>query len=255
MGTLDYIALGVSNIGDRKSVVALDYGCFQIRRGEVFGILGSSGSGKSTLMRRIAAQIAADSDHITVSGHHILRNEKTVKRLINRVLADCSLFQKLTPVENLIYGARLYNLGEQKARECALEALKHAGLEEEEICRPMKELDLVAQQKVAKACAALTRPALLLLDEPMAELSFCSKQRIQTLIKELRDIYNATVLLATSDVREVDALCDRVAILDDGKIIALDTPAGLKELVPHACGHEPMLEDVLAALNNKETDD
>jgi ABC-2 type transport system ATP-binding protein len=263
MGTMDYIALNVSGLNEpivknntirwhwrqasnaQEPAVALDCGSFQIRRGEVFGVLGSHGSGKSALVRDIAVLLAADDSRITVSGHAVLRDEMAVKRLINRVLADGSLFKTLTPMENLIYGARLYGLGEQEARECVLEVLQQMGLDEEAISRPMEELSAHLQQKVAVACAALTRPAFLLLNEPTTGLSNSSRQEVQSFIEELRDVYNAT------DVQEADTLCDRVAILKKGKIVALDTPAGLKSHAPQTNDHEPTLEDVFKKLTGR----
>jgi ABC-2 type transport system ATP-binding protein len=269
MGTMDYIALNVSGLNEpifknnsahwrweqdnnaQEPAVALDCGRFQIRRGEVFGVLGTRGSGKSALLRDIAVLLAADDGCVTVSGHAVLRDEMAVKRLINRVLADSSLFKVLTPLENLIYGARLYGLGEREARECALEVLKQMGLDEEAISRPMEELSAHLQQKVAVACAALTRPAFLLLNEPTTGLSNSSRQEVQSFIEELRDVYNATVLMTTSDVQEADTLCDRVAILKKGKIVALDTPAGLKSHAPQTNDHEPTLEDVFKKLTGR----
>ncbi len=269
MGRMDYIALNVVGLNEPivknnsirwrweqdnnapEPAVALDCGSFQIRRGEVFGILGSNGSGKSALLRDIAVLLAADDGCITVSGYAVLRDEKAVKRLINRVLADGSLFKTLTPMENLIYGARLYGLGEREARECALEVLKQMGLDEKAISCPMEELSAHLQQKVAIACAALTRPAFLLLNEPTTGLSDGSKQKVQSFIEELRDVYNATVLLTTSDVQEADTLCDRVAILKKGQIVALDTPAGLKSSTPRTNGHAPTLENVFTTLIGK----
>jgi len=269
MGTMDYIALNISGHNEpivknntvrwrweqesnaEEPPVALDCGSFQIRRGEVFGVLGTRGSGKSALLRDIGVLLAADDDRITLSGHAVLRDEMAVKRLINRVLADGSLFRALTPMENLIYGARLYGLGEREDRECALEILKQIGLDEKAISRPVKELSAQVQQKVVAACAALTQPAFLLLNEPTMGLSDGSRKEVQSFIEELRDIYNATILLTTSDVQEADALCDRVAILNRGKIVALDTPASLKDLVPRTNGPTPTLEDALAKLTGR----
>jgi ABC-2 type transport system ATP-binding protein len=268
---MDYIALNVAGLNEpivknnsarwrweqdsnaQESAVALDCGRFQIQRGEVFGVLGTSGSGKSALLRDIAVLLTADDGCITVSGHAVLRDEMAVKRLINRVLADGSLFKALTPLENLLYGARLYGLGEREARECATEVLQQMGLDEEAISRPVEELSAHLQQKVAVACTALTRPAFLLLNEPTTGLPDDSRQEVRSFIEELRDVYNATVLLTTSDVREADTLCDRVAILDKGQIVALDTPAGLKSRAPRTNNHEPTLEDVFATLTGRTT--
>jgi len=255
MNTIDYIALKIPEPTDSASAVVLDCDRFQVQRGEVFGLLGAARSGKSALMRRLAELLAEDKVHITLSGHRVLQDEETVKRLINRVLADYALFQKLTPLENLIYGARLYNLGEREANARALTALEQAGLDEEAIHRPVRELDTQAQRKVAEACAALAQPALLLLDEPTAGLPADERRATQSLIEELQDTYKATVLLATQDAGEADALCDRIAILEEGQIVALDTPEGLKGRTQRADRRKPTLADALAMLTNKELND
>ena len=270
MSAVDYVALEVSGISKRfvkseglhwpwkrngngrKPVVAVDGVSLQIRRGEVFGILGPNGSGKSTLVRCIATLLLPDEGRIHVFGHDVLREEMAVKQLINRVSVEASFFKKLTPMENLIYGARLYGLGAREARARALEVLERLGLKKEAIFRPMEEMSRGMQQKVAIARAFLTQPMLLLLDEPTTGLDPRSKREVQAFLEELRDTHDATILLTTHDMQEADALCDRIAILDEGQVVALDTPAGLKALVPRTNGHEPTLEDVFMELTGKQ---
>jgi ABC-2 type transport system ATP-binding protein len=268
MGTVDYIALEVSGLNKHfikdhdvcweqdsdahKSVVALDYGSFQVRYGEILGVLGSDDASLAALVRSIADRLVTDGGHVTVSGHNVLRDGMAVKRLLNRVLTDAVLFKKLTPMQILIYGARLYGLGEQAARGCAWEVLKEMGLDEQTIFRPLEEIGAHTRQKVVAACASLTQPAILLLNEPTTGLPACDKHQVQSLIEELRDVYNATILLTTRDVREADALCDRVAILDEGRIVALDTPSSLKDYVRRVNGHAPTMEEVFTELTGKQ---
>ncbi|HIE39464.1 MAG TPA: ABC transporter ATP-binding protein [Anaerolineales bacterium] len=235
----------------RKPVVAVDRVSFQVRRGEIFGILGPNGSGKSTLVRCIATLLLPDEGTIAVFGHDVLREEMAVKRLINRVSVEASFFKKLTPMENLLYGARLYGLEVRAARERILEILARLGLKREDAFRPMEEMSRGMQQKVAIARAFLTQPILLLLDEPTTGLDPRSKREVQTFVVELRNVHDATILLTTHDMQEADALCDRVAVLDEGRIVALDTPTGLKARVARANGHEVTLEDVFMELTGK----
>ena len=243
------------NDNGRKPVVAVDRVSFQVQRGEVFGILGPNGSGKSTLVRCIATLLLPDEGCITVFGHDVLREEMAVKRLINRVSVEASFFKKLTPMENLLYGARLYGLGAREARQRILEVLERLGLKKEVIFRPMEEMSRGMQQKVAIARAFLTRPILLLLDEPTTGLDPRSKREVQAFMEELRDNHDATILLTTHDMQEADALCDRIAILDEGRIVALDTPAGLRGIVPGTNGHDPTLEDVFMELTGKRLEE
>ncbi len=239
------------NGNSHKSVVAVDSVGFEVRRGEIFGILGPNGSGKSTLVRCIATLLLPDEGYIAVFGHDVLREEMAVKRLINRVSVDASFFKKLTPMENLLYGARLYGVDARQARKQIVTILERLGLKKEAIFQPMEEMSRGMQQKVAIARAFLTQPIMLLLDEPTTGLDPRSKREVQAFVEELRDTHDATILLTTHDMQEADALCDRIAILDEGRIVALDTPAGLKALVPGDNGHEPTLEDVFMALTGK----
>ena len=239
------------NGNGRKPVVAVDGVSFHVRRGEIFGILGPNGSGKSTLVRCIATLLFPDEGQINVFGHDVMKEEMAVKQLINRVSVEASFFKKLTPMENLIYGARLYGLGAKEARERALEVLGRLGLKKEAIFQPMEEMSRGMQQKVAIARALLTQPILLLLDEPTTGLDPRSKREVQAFLEELQATHDTTILLTTHDMQEADALCDRIAILDDGQIVALDTPTGLKALVPRTNGHDPTLEDVFMELTGK----
>jgi len=239
------------NGNGRKPVVAVDSVSFHVRRGEIFGILGPNGSGKSTLVRCIATLLFPDEGQINVFGHDVMKEEMAVKQLINRVSVEASFFKKLTPMENLIYGARLYGLGAKEARERALEVLGRLGLKKEAIFQPMEEMSRGMQQKVAIARALLTQPILLLLDEPTTGLDPRSKREVQAFLEELQATHDTTILLTTHDMQEADALCDRIAILDDGQIVALDTPTGLKALVPRTNGHDPTLEDVFMELTGK----
>ncbi len=233
-------------------IVAVDRVSFQVERGEIFGILGPNGSGKSTLVRLIATLLLPDSGQITVFGHDVVREEMAVRRLINRVSAEASFFKKLSAMENLLYGARLYGLDGRQARERALYILTRLGLKRDEVFQPMEEMSRGMQQKVAIARAFLTRPVLLLLDEPTTGLDPRSKREVQAFVRELRDSHDATILLTTHDMQEADALCDRVAIIDDGRIIALDTPGALKAHVGVANGHDVTLEDVFMELTGKQ---
>jgi len=240
------------NGNGRSTVMAVNDVSLRIRRGEVFGILGPNGSGKSTLVRCISTLLVPDEGVITVFGHDVREEEMAVKRLINRVSVEASFFKKLTPMENLLYGARLYGVNAGEARERAVEILIRLGLKKDAIYRPMEEMSRGMQQKVAAARAFLTQPILLLLDEPTTGLDPRSKREVQDFLRELREKHDATILLTTHDMQEADALCDRIAILDEGRIVALDTPSGLKARVPGSNGHEPTLEDVFMELTGKK---
>jgi ABC-2 type transport system ATP-binding protein len=235
-----------------NSVTAVNDVSLEVRRGEVFGILGPNGSGKSTLVRCVSTLLVPDEGSIAVFSHDVMEEEMAVKRLINRVSVEASFFKKLTPMENLLYGARLYGVNAREARERAVEILTRLGLKRDAIYRPMEEMSRGMQQKVAAARAFLTQPILLLLDEPTTGLDPRSKREVQDFLRELRETHDATILLTTHDMQEADVLCDRIAILDDGRIVALDTPEGLKARVLGSNGDEPTLEDVFLDLTGKK---
>jgi ABC-2 type transport system ATP-binding protein len=235
-----------------KRVVAVDDVSLEIHRGEIFGVLGPNGSGKSTLIRLTATLLLPDEGVVEVFGLDVTRHEMEVKRLINRVSVDAAFFKKLSGIENLMYAARLYGLSGKEARQQAFAILKRLGLKDKQILGPLEDMSRGMQQKVAIARAFLSQPTLLLLDEPTTGLDPRSKREVQAFVEELRETHDATILLTTHDMHEAEALCDRIAILDEGKVVALDTPEGLKTLVPQENGDEPTLEEVFMSLTGKE---
>ncbi len=238
--------------GQNAETVAVDHVSFQVKRSEIFGVLGPNGSGKSTLVRVIATLLLPDGGDVTILGHDVVREPIKVQRLINRVSVEASFFKKLSPMENLSYAAHLYGLNNRKARQRSLELLDRLGLERDAVGKPVEEMSRGMQQKVAIARALLTRPAILLLDEPTTGLDPHSKREVQALVREVRDEHGTTVLLTTHDMLEADKLCDRIAIMDLGKLVVMDTPARLKKLVKATNGHEPTLEDVFLELTGKK---
>jgi ABC-2 type transport system ATP-binding protein len=238
--------------GKSRRVMAVNDISLQVRRNEIFGILGPNGSGKSTLIRLIATLLVPDEGQVQVFGLDVTQHEMEVKRLINRVSVDAAFFKKLSSIENLMYAARLYGLPGQEARRQAFEILHRLGLKDKEVLGPLEDMSRGMQQKVAIARAFLTQPILLLLDEPTTGLDPRSKREVQDFITELRVVHDATIVLTTHDMYEAEALCDRIAVLDDGRVVALDSPTELKKLIPRHNGSEPTLEDVFMTLTGKE---
>lgn len=238
-----------------KSVVAVDHVSLTVERNEIFGILGPNGTGKSTLIRLVSTLLIPDAGDLRVFGLDVVRQEMQVKRLINRVSVEASFFKKLSPMENLMYGARLYGVPGQVARAAIVAILRRMGLEERSIWSPMEDMSRGMQQKVAVARAFLTSPVLLLLDEPTTGLDPHSKREVQSFVREVRDSHDATILLTTHDMAEAEALCDRIAVIDQGQLVALGTVAELKALVPSLDGHAPSLEDVFLALTGRRLEE
>ena len=236
----------------KKTVTAVDNVSFDIKAGEIFGVLGPNGSGKSTLIRILATLLLPDTGELTILGHDVVKNPMQVQEVINRVSVEASFFKKLSPMENLMYGARLYGIGGKSTQKKIEEILIRLGLEKRSIYSPMEEMSRGMQQKVAIARALLTRPQILLLDEPTTGLDPRSKREVQAVIREMNEEDGTTILLTTHDMQEADNLCNRVAIMDKGQVVAMDTPAELKKLVPQTNGHEPSLEDVFMELTGRK---
>jgi ABC-2 type transport system ATP-binding protein len=239
----------------KRAVTAVNDISLRIQRGEIYGVLGANGSGKSTLIRLVSTLLTLDSGKVEVFGHDIEREEMAVKRLINRVSVDAAFFKKLSPHENLAYAARLYGMDPRLARAEAIRILARLGIGEKRLGRPLEQMSRGMQQKVAIARALLTSPTLLLLDEPTTGLDPRSKLDVQTFIEELRDTHDATIVLTTHDLAEADRLCDRIAIINDGRMVAEDTPEGLKAMVADKHGQEPTMESVFMTYTGRSLDD
>ena len=215
----------------KRAVRAVDDVSMNIKRREIMGILGANGSGKSTLIRILSTLLIPDTGHVSIFGYDVEKDERTVQRLINRVSVEASFFKKLSPMENLIYAARLYNMPGDEARTKIQQILLRLGIPKDRIGQPLENMSRGMQQKVAIARAFLTSPIVLLLDEPTTGLDPRSKVDVQAFVRELREVHDATILITTHDMDEAEALCDRVAIIDQGKIVAQGTVEELKQIV------------------------
>jgi ABC-2 type transport system ATP-binding protein len=212
----------------RRLVTAVDRVSFHVKQGECYGILGPNGSGKSTLIRLISTLLIPDAGKVAVFGHDVMEHRLEVRRLINRVSVDAAFFKKLSAVENLNYAARLYNMEMTEARKKAGEIMERMGLESKKWRSPLENLSRGQQQKVAIARALMTDPALILLDEPTTGLDPKSKRDVQDYILEVQRTRGTTVILTSHDMDESERLCQRLAIIHDGRFVAEGTTAQLK---------------------------
>ena len=246
-----------------KEIRAVDDITLRIGKGEIYGILGSNGSGKSTLIRLVSTLLLPDAGTLAVFGRDVVKQEAEVKRMINRVSVDAAFFKKLSPMENLMYAARLYGLEPAYARHEIVHILNTLGIKTERIYQPLEKMSRGMQQKVAIARALLTSPILLLLDEPTTGLDPRSKKDVQEFILRVRDQHDATIVLTSHDMDEADRLCDRIAFIDNGRLVREDTPPGLKRDYArrHGMGEAvPSLEDVFLevvgrSLSDDDTED
>ena len=189
-------------------------------------MLGQNGSGKSTLVRLLSTLLLPDGGSATVFGHDVVRDERAVRSVVNRVSVEASFFKKMSARENLSYAARWYGIGPRQTRRQIPEILERVGFPVDRADGSMEDLSRGMQQKVALARALLTSPTLLLLDEPTTGLDPRAKLEVQGFIRELRREHNTTTLLCTHDMVEAEALADRVGILDRGRLLALAAGRG-----------------------------
>jgi ABC-2 type transport system ATP-binding protein len=252
---IDHVSKRFSVGRKRKQVVAVDDVSLRIERGQIYGVLGANGSGKSTLIRLVSTLLTLDTGRVEVFGHDIVRDEMAEKRLINRVSVDAAFFKKLSPHENLTYAARLYGMDAGQARLEAIEILARLGIGPKRLSRPLEQMSRGMQQKVAIARALLTSPTLLLLDEPTTGLDPRSKLDVQAFIEELRDSHDSTIVLTTHDLDEADRLCDRIALINHGRVVVDDTPANLKAMVAERYGLPPTLESVFMTFTGRSLDE
>jgi ABC-2 type transport system ATP-binding protein len=210
---------------------AVDDVSFRIAPGEIFGVIGANGSGKSTLIRVLSTLLVPDSGQVLVFGRDALRDPLSVRPLLNRVSADPSFFRAMSPLENLLFYGRAYGLAGPVVRTRSRQILERLGLESEKTREPMLHMSRGQQQKVAVARAFLTAPRLMLLDEPTTGLDPRSKRDVQNFIAEVRRDDGVAILLTTHDMAEADQLCDRLAFLAGGRVVAEGTPQELKAAV------------------------
>ena len=240
----------------RRRVRAIDDVSFTVERNTIFGLIGANGSGKSTLIRTLSTLVLADAGEVKVFGYDVEDDSMAVRQLINRVSADPSFFGQMTALENLLFFGRVYGLDVADIKARSREILDRLGLEAQQQRSMVKELSRGQQQKIAVARAFLTSPVLMLLDEPTTGLDPRSKRDVQTFVREVQRDHDATIFLTTHDMAEAEALCDRIAFLVGGRIVAEGTPLELRELVADGRSVDDVdMEDVFMTLTGRSVDD
>ena len=239
----------------KEPVVAIADVSLRLARGGTIGILGANGSGKSTLIRLVSGLLTLDEGRVEVFGHDLVREEMAVKRLINRVSVDAAFFKKLSPMENLLFAARLYGIDAKLARRNTVLITERLGIAEKRLGRPVEQMSRGMQQKIAIARALLTSPSLLLLDEPTTGLDPRSKLDVQTFIEDIRRSHDASIVLTTHDLDEAERLCDEIVVLNDGRIVAQGSPEELKAQVAERHGEAPTMHAVFMTYTGRSLDE
>jgi ABC-2 type transport system ATP-binding protein len=212
------------------SVNALDNLNLTVKKGELFGLLGPNGAGKTTLVKILCTLLPPDGGTATVNGFDVAKQQMLVKQSIGTIFSvgERGFFWRLSGYSNLEFFAAINNVPRSGRKQRIMEVLELMGLQEKAF-DVFQKYSGGMKRKLALARALLADPPILLLDEPTTGLDVTSSRNIRDFIKnDLSKKHGKTVLYTTHYIEEVSQICDRVGIMNKGKIIALDTPGALK---------------------------
>src|SRR5579885_475026 len=195
---------------------------FSVRRGEIFGLLGPNGAGKTTTIRMLTGQIDPSKGYASVAGYDVVKGRQRLKECIGVVFEDQNLYERLSARQNLEFSCQLYGLPASRADE-VLELVRLR----DRASDPVRTFSNGMRQRVMIARALLHRPDVLFLDEPSRGLDALAARDMRRTIAQLSQ-QGMTILLTTHLMEEADQLCQRVAFIVGGKIVANDTPRNLK---------------------------
>jgi ABC-2 type transport system ATP-binding protein len=213
---------------------------FEVREGEIFGLLGPNGAGKTTTIGAITTRVKPTGGRVTVDGHDVVREAVAVKRRLAVVPQRPNLDRALTALENLTFHAAYFGSPRRERKARALDLLDRLGLGGRGGDK-VNDYSGGMAQRLMIARALMHEPRLLILDEPTTGLDPQSRLFLWEAMSDLRE-RGVTLMLTTHDMVEADRLCDRIAIVDHGKIIALDTPRGLRRELPAERGLELVVD-------------
>jgi ABC-2 type transport system ATP-binding protein len=234
-----------------KKFCAVDDVSFDIKKGEIFGFLGPNGAGKSTTIRMLVTLLRPTSGVATVSGFDIVKNQDEVRKHIGLVAEKIILYPHLTARENLNFFGELFHLTRSQIEERTEKWVSRLHMKEW-LDTQTGSFSTGMKQRINIVRALLTEPDILFLDEPTLGLDPQTTHLIRNFVEELNK-QGVTILLTTHDMLEAEELCDRIAIIDHGKISALDTVENLKKQVTGKVN--PTMEDVFLEITGKEIRD
>lgn len=215
----------------KPPVEALRDVSLDVRRGEIFGLIGRNGAGKTTLTKIIATLVQPTSGTVTVNGFDSVNDDERVRGQVGLAGAEeRSFYWRLTPEENLIFFARLYGMKDRQAKQRIATLFEQLGLQDA-ARRRFGELSTGNKQRLAVARALLAEPDVLLLDEPTRSLDPLAASQMREMITSLgRQDPPVTIFFTSHNLAEVETLCDRVGIISRGQIRAIDSPRNLRSL-------------------------
>jgi len=207
---------------------AVDRVTFSVKEGEIFGFLGPNGAGKTTTINMLTTVLKPTSGRAEVCGYDVVREPERVRRSIGVVPQEYTADEDLTGYENVMLCADLYGLPREEGKKRALELLSLVQLE------PFKDKRVETysggmRRRLELACGLINRPRVLFLDEPTLGLDVQTRASIWEHIRSLRERFGMTIFLTTHYLEEADQLCDRIAIIDHGRIVEEGSPSELKD--------------------------
>jgi len=207
---------------------AVDHLTLSVEQGEIFGLLGPNGSGKTTTINLISGLATPTSGEVQVMGYDVRRHARRIRQMLGAVPQETALYEELSAWDNLDFHADLFGMARQEKKARITQMLELVQLQERKRSR-VSTFSGGMKRRLALARALLHDPHLLYLDEPTLGVDVQSRRAIWDYILSLRD-QGKTVLITTNYLEEAQALCERIAILDHGKLIAVDTPEHLKQI-------------------------
>jgi ABC-2 type transport system ATP-binding protein len=208
----------VKHFGSHEAVKGVS---FTIGQGEIFGLLGPNGAGKSTTINMMCGYLSATSGDTLIDGKSIAQHPRQVKRIIGVVPHEIALYKDLTSLENLDFFGQIYGLSSKERQERADEVLHFVGLYDRRK-EPLKNFSGGMQRRINMAVAMIHQPAFLMMDEPTVGVDPQSRENIFDTIEKLRD-QGTTILYTTHYMEEAERMCNHIAIMDEGRIIAMGT--------------------------------
>lgn len=236
--------------------VAVDHINFEVKQKEIFGFLGPNGAGKTTTMKMLTGLTRPTSGTLIVSGKDMVRESVEAKKTIGVVPENSNVYDEMSAWDNLIFAAQLYRVPKAEREKKAKELLELFGLYERRKDRA-GVFSKGMKRRLTIAAALVHMPTLLFLDEPTSGLDVQSSRMIRNLIKDLNKT-GVTIFLTTHYIEEADQLCQRIAMINKGKIAALDSPEKLKasiqkhQIIEVSFDQTRNLEQKLSTLRNTE---
>ena len=222
--------VSVKNLTKKYGVLtAVDNLSFEVEKNEIFGLLGPNGAGKSTTLSVLTTLSDMNKGEVEVNGYDIRKDKMKIKQLIGMVPQDIAVYEHLSALENVKFFASLYGIRGKKLTGAAKEALEFVGLSDWQSMKP-KQMSGGMKRRLNIACGIAHEPQLIVMDEPTVGVDAQSREHILNSIQTLRD-RGATVIYTSHYMNEVEEICDRIAIIDKGQMIACGTKAELVSLV------------------------